>query len=136
VADDGGVIATDTSLVISGSHLTGTLEINGEKGTIWNHTVMTDAGGVTVTGTGTSRVVNGTVYVHHNILKLTTATTFTDVEYANADCCFPTGGSVTTTVVRGTGGNQSESLTFTAACGESVLTDSHGTSALTLQHCL
>ena len=136
VANDDGVIVTDTSIVVSGSHLTGTVEINGEKGTIWNHTVMTDAGGVTVTGTGTDRAVNGTVYVHHNILKLTTATVFNDVKYGNADCCFPTGGSVTTTVVQGTGGNQSESLTFTAACGESVLTDSHGTSALTLEHCL
>jgi hypothetical protein len=136
VAEDGGVIATGTSLVINGSHLTGTVEINGEKGTIWDHTVMTDADGITVTGAGTDRIVSGTVYVHHNILKFTTATAFDGVTYGNADCCFPTGGSVTTTVVRGTGGNPSESLTFTPVCGESVLTDSHGTSALTLQHCL
>ncbi len=136
VATNGGVVMTDTSLVISGSHLIGTVEINGDKGKIWDHTVMTDAGGITVTGSGTDRVVGGTVYVHHNILKFTTATTFNDVKYGNADCCFPTGGSVTTTVVQGTGTSRSESLTFTAACGESVFTDSHGTSALTLQHCL
>lgn len=142
---DGGVVLTCASggcgagqtLVISGSHLTGSVNIAKRDYRIWDHTVSTGAGGVTVTGSGTGRVVNGTVTVEHNILKFTSTTTFTNVAYTEPGCCFPTSGSVTTTFDSGSNVGKTESLSFSVLCGEATLTNANGsTEALTLEHCL
>lgn len=132
----GGCSAGQT-LIISGSHLTGDVGIQNKDYRIWDHTVTTGAGGITVTGTGTSRVANGTVTVQHNILRFTSTTTFTDVGYTEPGCCFPTTGSVATTFENGTNVGKTESLSFSPLCGEATLTNANGTTeALTLQHCL
>jgi hypothetical protein len=142
---DDGVTATcgtggcpsSRMLVISGSHLTGTVTIDGKSTTIWDHTVSTGQGGVTVTGTGRSRVVNGSVTVQHNLAKYTATATFASVGYGEVGCCFPTSGEVTTTFSDGPDKGKTESLSFTAICGEAMLTTAEGkTGALTLQHCL
>ncbi|MGA2449299.1 MAG: hypothetical protein ABTD50_11515 [Polyangiaceae bacterium] len=51
-------------------------------------------------------------------------------------CCFPTTGSVTTTVVDGSGTGNTETMSFTPLCGETVLTTDGATRAVTLAHCL
>ncbi len=97
---DGGCAASRT-LVINGSHLTGTVTIDGDSITIWNHTVTSGTGGLAVTGAGADRTVSGEVIVQHNILKYTSTTTFANVGYSEPLCCFPTTGSVSTTFSRG-----------------------------------
>jgi hypothetical protein len=142
---DGGVqltcaasgCAAGQTLVINGSHLTGDVDIAKKDYRIWDHTVSTGAGGVAVTGSGTSRVVSGTVTVQHNILRFTSTTTFTNVGYAEPACCFPTSGGVSTTFSSGPNVGKTESITFSPACGEVVLTNASGSvEALTLEHCL
>jgi hypothetical protein len=123
--------------VINGSHLTGTVSINGVDTTIWDHTVVSGAGGITVTGAGEGREVSGTVIVEHNLLKYVSTTTFDAVGYGEPLCCFPTTGSVSTTFSEGANVGKTESIVFTAACGEAVLTKPNGTTeALTFEHCL
>jgi len=132
----GGCSASRT-LVINGSHLTGTVSIGGDSEKIWDHTVVTGQGGLTVTGAGASRVVSGSVIVQHNLLQYTSTTTFDAVGYSEPLCCFPTTGSVSTTFSKGPDVGKTETLTFSSVCGESTLTGTDGRSvALTLEHCL
>jgi hypothetical protein len=129
--------AAGKNLVINGSHLTGIVTIRGKDHTIWDHTVSTGAGGLTVTGTGGSRVVNGSVIVEHNLLKYTAAAAFSAVGYGDVGCCFPTTGSVSTTFSNGTDAGKTETLTFSSVCGDATLTRADGeTQPITLAHCL
>jgi hypothetical protein len=140
---DDGVIATcgaggcDTggTLVINGSHLTGTVtSAAGRSAILWDHTVT---GSVDVAGPPGGRVVNGTVTVQHNIAQRTSSTAFAGVTYGDGSCCFPTAGSVTTTKLNGPRAGKSETLSFGSACGEATLTTFGGSSvALTLEHCI
>jgi len=124
------------TLVVSGSHITGTVDIDGARAKIWDHTVTTDGSGLAVAGAGTDRTVTGSVTVQHNLLKFTSITTFSSVGYTEPGCCFPTTGSVSTTYTKGQAG-KTEKLAFSAACGEATLTDAQGkTAPLTLEHCL
>ncbi|MGD0837605.1 MAG: hypothetical protein ABSB49_13265 [Polyangia bacterium] len=138
---DGGVVMTcgstgcaaSRTLVINGSHLTGTID----SLRAWDHTVSTSAAGISVVGAGADRVVTGTVYVQHNLVHATSATVFDNVVYGDTACCYPTGGSVTTTFLAGLDQGKSETLRFTLLCGEATLTRTNGaTAALTLSQCL
>ena len=103
----------------------------------WDHTVSTAGDGIAVTGSGTGRVVNGSVTVQHNILKYTSTTTFDLAAYGEAGCCFPTSGSVGTTFSNGTNTGKTEKVSFSLVCGEATLTTASGaTESLTLEHCL
>jgi hypothetical protein len=140
---DDGVIVTcgaggcdsDGTLVISGSHLTGTVTtVAGGTATRWDHTV---SGMVALAATAAGPVVSGTVTVEHNLAQRTSTTAFNDVTYGDATCCFPTAGSVATTMQNGRRAGQTETLTFGSTCGEATLTTfSGGTVALTLESCL
>jgi len=138
--NDGVILACGSSgcagsraLTISGSHLTGTVD----SVRMWDHTVSTGAGGVTVTGSGAGRVVTGTVYVQHNLAHVTSATTFNNVAYADGACCYPTSGSVTTTFSKGPDKTKTETLTFNSVCGDVTLTKPNGeTVDLPLDQCL
>jgi hypothetical protein len=141
--NDSGVVITcgsggcsaARSLVVNGSHLTGTVDIGGKSTKVWDHTVT--ASNISVTGAAGDRVASGTVTVQHNILKYTTTTTFTNVGYGEPLCCFPTSGSVSTTFSSGSNAGKTEKLSFSAACGEAELTDAAGQSfPITLQFCL
>jgi hypothetical protein len=135
-----GGCASGFTLDIAGSHLLG--NVSGPKGgsaKLWDHTVSTGTGGVTVSHSGTSMVASGTVIVQHNRAKFTSTTTFDSVTYADANCCFPTGGSVSTAFSSGPYEGKTETLTFSAtgACGDAQLTRPDGTTAsLTLTHCI
>ena len=137
VACNAGGCATGLTLSVNGSHLTGTVTVDGDSFKVWDHTVSTTQGGIVVTGTGSSRVVNGSVVVQHNIIHVTATTTFNGVGYGQTACCFPTSGSVSTTFSAGTDRGKTESIAFTPACGEVTLTGTDGkTAALTLTQCL
>lgn len=146
-SDSGVVVACGTSgcasgasLTINGSHLTGTLTpAGGTSSKWWDHTVSTGTGGITVTVTGTTRVVTGTVIVQHNLAKFTSTTTFNTVAYNDSNCCFPTDGNVTTTFSKGPHQGKTESLAFGTGvgCGEATLTKTDGSQvAFTLEHCI
>ena len=133
-----GGCTSGRTLVINGSHLSGTVTPSGGSARkVWDHTVSTGAGGLTVTGSGVSRVVSGSVTVQHNLAKFTTTTVFNDVGYGQLGCCFPTSGSVTTSFDSGADAGKTETLAFSNVCGEATLTDAAGaSSSLTLEHCL
>lgn len=128
------------TVAIAGSHLSG--DVSGPKGAsakLWDHTVSTGSGGISVTHSGSSMLASGTVTVQHNRAKFTSTTTFESVVYGDANCCFPTGGSVSTQFSGGPFKGKTETLTFSAsaACGDAQLTRPDGTSAaLTLTHCI
>jgi hypothetical protein len=132
-----GGCASSRTLMINGSHLTGTVTVGGVETTIWDHTVTSGGDGITVSGAGADRTVSGTVIVQHNLLRYVSTTTFESVGYGEPLCCFPTRGSVTTTFSSGANVGKTESIAFTAACGEAMLTKPDGQSvALTFEHCL
>jgi hypothetical protein len=122
-------------LVISGSHLTGTVTAAaGGSTTLWDHTVI---GTVEVDGPADVRVVNGGVTVEHNIVHRTSNTVFANVTYGDASCCFPTAGYVATSMQNGPHAGETETLTFGSVCGEATLTTFSGsTLELTLEHCI
>ncbi|MGO8994792.1 MAG: hypothetical protein ACLQVI_15860 [Polyangiaceae bacterium] len=131
-----GGCSSTRSIVINGSHLTGTVTVGAASTKIWDHTV-TAAAGMSVVGAGAERLVSGVVTVQHNLLKYTSTTTFSSVGYGEPLCCFPTAGSVSTTFSSGTNVGKTETLAFSAACGEATLTAADGSVAsLTLQNCL
>jgi hypothetical protein len=106
----------------------------GRTTTLWDHTVT---GTVALAATSAGRVVNGTVTVEHNIVHRTASAVFNDVTYGDALCCFPTAGSVATTMQNGLRAGKTETLTFGSTCGEATLTTFSGrTVPLTLEHCL
>ena len=142
---DAGVILTCTaanctsrSLVVSGSHLKGTLTTpGGSPATFWDHTISTPASGMTVVGTGINKVVNGSIVVQHNLAKFTTTSTFNNVGYGDANCCFPTSGTVTTVFSGSANDTKTETMAFGANCGETTFTQPSGTVArITLTHCI
>jgi hypothetical protein len=129
-----GGCASSRNVVINGSHLTGTVAIDGDTARIWDHTVV---GNVTVSNSGGDLLVNGTVTVEHNLIHVTSTTTFANVTYSQPLCCFPTSGSVSTTFSRGPDVGKTEGLEFGNVCGETILHRADGASvALTLEHCL
>ena len=144
--NDNGLVITCASsgceaggtLFINGSHLIAATTLKGgATTTVWNHTVTTGAAPLTVTGSGSSRIVTGTVTVQHNLAKYTSTTTFNGVGYGDPNCCFPTSGTITTSFLSGPESGKSESLAFDNSCGEATLTTTSGmTMARTLTHCL
>jgi hypothetical protein len=129
-----GGCASGRTVVVNGSHLTGTIAIDGDTARIWDHTVT---GNVTVSNSGGDLLVSGTVTVEHNLIQVTSTTTFSGVTYSQPLCCFPTSGSVSTTFSKGPDVGKTEGLEFTSVCGESILHRADGASvALTLEHCL
>jgi hypothetical protein len=142
---NGGVVATCAAngcdeggtLVINGSHLTGTVTSGGTATKIWDHTVSTGQDGLTVTVKGTTRTVSGSLTVQHNLAKYDATVTFNNASFGDGACCFPTSGSVTTTFLSGTDKGRTESLSFSPICGEATLTTASGaTRSYTLMHCL
>lgn len=119
------------TVTLKGIHLVGS------AGLPWDHTISTDSD-ILVTGAGASRVVTGGVIrVQHNLAKFTSVSTINGPLNHTANCCFPVSGSVSTAFSGGKLDGKTETLTFSATCGQGTLTDSNNNSnALTLTHCL
>jgi hypothetical protein len=131
----GGCATGGGTLAISGSHLTGVVAGDIPPTKLVDITVSTGAP-LTFTTSGSTRVFNGTVTVQANIARLTATATFDAVTFGDPSCCFPTSGTVTTTLQGGASDGRTETLTFGAACGEASLTTTSGrTFQRTLQNC-
>lgn len=100
---------------------------------------------LTVALTSSSRVanddvhtVNGTLYLQHNLLKMTAQAVFTNVVHTiGSGCCFPTGGTVVTTFSGSVNNGLKETMAFTTNCGQANFTSVTGAkSTITLSHCL
>jgi hypothetical protein len=133
----GSGCATSRTMVINGSHLTGTITPSGGSPLeFWDHTVSSGTNGLSITGSGVSRSVSGTVVVQHNLAKYVSLSTFSSVTYGNPLCCFPTSGTISTSYASGPLLNSGETLTFSSSCGEATLTQNGTSSPITLIHCI
>lgn len=98
-------------------------------------------------GTIVSRVVNGNTIVHHNLLKMTSKHTFTNVTEVFSQCdCYPISGTIEQSTALDSDPNTvilDRTFTFTSTCGTvdvdtTVSTDANiltGTATLTLDAC-
>jgi hypothetical protein len=131
----GGCATGGGTLAISGSHLTAAVAGDVAPTKIVDITVSTSTP-LTFTVSGSTRVLSGTVRVQANIARYTASATFDAVTFGQAGCCFPTSGTVTTTIQGGASDGRTETLTFGGACGEASLTRTSGeTFQRTLQNC-
>lgn len=137
-----GTSIPGTGITISNSSGTRTVVINGlhkvlvgPKGRTWfNHTLTST--GLTVTGTrlGGNRVVSGTSVHYHNLAEYKATHVFNTVTWGSSTCCYPTSGSVSSTLVGSRSGTVS--LSFTSTCGEANFTDTDASvSSVTLSQC-
>ncbi len=131
-----------TGITISNSSGTRTVVINGlhkvlvgPRGLKWFDHTLTSTG-LTVTGTrlAGNRVVSGTSVHYHNLAEYKATHTFNAVTWGSSTCCYPTSGSVSSTLTGSRSGTVS--LSFTATCGEANFTDTDATVlSVTLSQC-
>ncbi len=119
-------------IAIMGAHYTGKTDRSQ-----WDHTVSTDEP-IVEQGHGSSRrILSGTIRVQHNLAQVTSITTIKDPLTHTAGCCYPTGGSISTTYIGGKLDGKTESMSFGSTCGEANFTNfSQKQTGLTLHHCL
>jgi hypothetical protein len=119
-------------IVINGAHYVG----QSGRGD-WDHTVSTE-NPLIVQGHGENRrTLSGSISVQNNLLKYTSVTTITSTLTHSSNCCYPTGGTVSTTFSGGTLDGQTESMKFGPGCGTVTLNDTkQQKTGLTLHHCL
>lgn len=95
-----------------------------------NHTVLSD---LTLTVSGDSRVLNGTVEVDHKVAGITTLLNFEELSWLVTDC-YPASGTAS---VKISGEIAAEgNVVFTDAAGEAEVTMNGESSGLTLARCL
>lgn len=103
----------------------------------WDHTVSTDSPLVVQGSASNRKILSGTIRVQHNLAKMVSVTQVTTPLTHSSGCCFPTGGSVTTTFSGGSLDGKTETLTYGPKCGQATLDNSEQKiSGLTLHHCL
>jgi len=91
-------------------------------------------GGLSISESGTTRTVSGSVSTYHNIVQVKGTTTFTSVVYNNT-CCLPVSGTISTAfaktassptnVITSAIDGKSESLSI-SGCGTGTLTTHNG----------
>jgi len=105
---------------------------------------MTGALTISETAGSSTRTISGTMTVYHNLAKVIGTAVFSNVTHSDG-CCYPTGGSITTTFAAGTPTptstgsamvGKSETLTLNSTCGSATLVNTTGTSSsVTLSRC-
>lgn len=116
----------------------------------FDHTLSTtDSSGSTTplnvqlngSGSNLTQEVNGTLYLQHNLMKMTATAQFDKVVHG-VTCCYPVSGTITTSFSGGVNNGLSESMTFSAATcelgtmGQATFTDVNGNvSTKTLDRC-
>lgn len=101
-------------------------------------------GALTISESGTTRSVSGTVSTYHNIVRVKGTTTFSAVVYNNT-CCLPVSGTISTSFAKTTASptnlltaaidGKTESLSITG-CGTGTLTAYNGAiSSVILNNC-
>jgi hypothetical protein len=119
-------------IAILGAHYTGKA-----SSADWDHTVSTDTPIIEQGHGGSRQIISGTIRVQHNQAKMTSITTIKDPLTHTAGCCYPTGGSITTTYTGGKLDGKTETMSFTPTCGEVKLAnETQQQTGLTLHHCL
>ena len=93
-------------------------------------------------GSNQTQLLNGTLYLQHNLMKMTAKAVFNNTLHVK-NCCFPVSGSVATSFTGGANDGLTETMTFSqdtctlATLGQVQLTDINGnTFQKTLKHCL
>ncbi|MBL7546209.1 MAG: hypothetical protein JNL11_20480 [Bdellovibrionaceae bacterium] len=92
----------------------------------------------TNSGLGSSsanRAISGTMTVHHMLANYTATNTFSAVTWSDANCCYPTSGTISTTFSGAGAPSGSISLTFSTVCGTAAFTTPEGSSSLELTNC-
>jgi len=120
------------------SNLRTAININGIRLTsnIFDHTIYTSSPLAFTGDATTTKTLNGTIVLLHNLLKVRATTTVSDVEFT-ASCCYPTGGSLSTLFDAGTSGGdgsskyvgKTETLTFGTTCGQATYVGIEGSTA-------
>lgn len=137
-----GTSIPGTGVTVSNAGGTRTIVINGihkimtgPLGRSWfDHSITST--GLTVTGTraGGNRVVSGTSTLFHNLAQYKAAHTFNNVTWGSSSCCYPTSGSISSTLSGSRTG--SISLAFSTTCGQATFTDADSSaSTVTLTQC-
>jgi hypothetical protein len=119
-------------ITIQGAHY------SGQSGrTVWDHTVSTDAP-LIVQGHGEGRkVLSGTIRAQYNLAQYQSITTIKSTLTFDKNCCFPTGGSISTTFEGGQFDGKLETVTFGPECGSARLENTNQKQiGLMLHHCL
>lgn len=105
-----GFASGSRTLSIAGVHRRG-MRSSGAL-TFW-HTIFTPTPLSITTGSGYA-IASGTVTILHNRANISVANTFANVTYpSDGSCCYPTAGTITTTIGSGT----PVVTTFSATCG-------------------
>lgn len=103
-------------------------------GTAWDGTVIPNTGTSVSNSGGTRAITGGTMKVYHNVLRYSAAVTFTGVQWTSSSCCYPTAGSISTTLTGSVTGTST--LSFSTTCGSATFVDTSGTSStVTLNQC-
>jgi hypothetical protein len=129
-------------VTISNTGGTRTVVINGIRRTMtgplgrswFDHSITST--GLTVTGTRAAgtRTVSGTMTMFHNLASYKATHAFNNVTWGSSSCCYPTSGSVSTSLTGTRTGNVS--LDFSSTCGQATFTDTDSsTSTVTLNQC-
>ena len=119
-------------IIINGAHYVG------KVGRLdWDHTVSTDTPLIMQGHAEDRKTLSGSIRVQHNLRHYTSVTTITKTLTHSSNCCYPTGGSVSTTFSGGKLDGKTETVEFGANCGEVSLNDTNQQrKGLTLHHCL
>lgn len=123
--------ASTNTIVINGTHRVKT-SAAGSK--VFEHYITSS--GLTHSGTlaAGTRSISGTVTVYHQLAKYKAVNTLSSVSWGSASCCYPTSGTVSTTLSGSLSGTTTTQ--FTATCGQATFTDTSGAqSTITLTQC-
>ncbi len=137
-----GVAIPATGISVSMTSGTRTVVINGvhkvlvgPRGrTLFDHTITSS--GLTVTGNRAAgtRTVNGSSVLYHNLAQYKATHTFSNVSWTTSSCCYPTSGTLSTTLTGTRSGTVG--MTFTSSCGQAQFMDTNSTvSTVTLTQC-
>jgi hypothetical protein len=111
--------------------------LKGPRGRTWfDHSIQTTTN-LSMTGarsSGNRTISSGVLRIFHNRASFTATNTFSSVVWGNSACCYPTSGTISTTLTGSTTGTTS--LAFTSTCGTANFTDTTGaTSSVSLSYC-
>lgn len=108
--------------------------MTGPKGTKWfDHILTSDLTAQGLRSSGTL-AMSGTSTVWHQVAQYKAVNTFNSVTWGNSSCCFPTSGTITSTITGSTSGTATTA--FSSTCGTATFTNTDGSSStITLKQC-
>ncbi len=109
--------------------------LTGPRGrTLFDHSITSTGLSVAGTRAAGTRMITGNSTLFHNIAQYKAVHTFNSVAWGSSSCCYPTSGSISSTLTGSRTG--SVTLAFTASCGQANFTDTTATiTPITLTQC-